>query len=146
MSRTSSERLTYVQFTSCVYWVVWFVNNTKARKLLSKCSGWDSLRGKQLWLILGWQEKEFTHKLKDGGMVNLTPHCSFSKNVSSRKGVKPWFFVTFNIKSYLSWNFIEIPQIVPKIWRFSPSILTIFFNFSDFLTFPCYKETNYVSI
>ena len=30
--------------------------------------------------------------------------------------------------------------------RFSPSILTIFINFSDFLTLPCYKETNDFSI
>ena len=32
-------------------------------------------------------------------------------------------------------NFIEIPQVVQKIWRFSPSILTIFTNFLDFLSF-----------
>ena len=30
-------------------------------------------------------------------------------------------------------NFIEVIQIVQKIWRFSLSILTVFINFSDFL-------------
>ena len=41
----------------------------------------------------------------------------FSKNVSSRERVKPWFFVTFNIIiSYIfPENVIEIPQVVQKI-------------------------------
>ena len=40
-------------------------------------------------------------------------------------------------------NFIETPQVVQKIRRFSSSIAsTILIHFSDFLTFPCYKETN----
>ena len=29
-------------------------------------------------------------------------------------------------------NFTKTPQVVQKIWRFAPSILTIFINFSDF--------------
>ena len=33
-------------------------------------------------------------------------------------------------------NFIEILQVVQKILRFSLSIITIFVDFSDFLTFP----------
>ena len=76
------------------------------------------------------------------------PPLVFFKTVSSRERVKPWLFVTFNIIiSHIFFkNFNEIPQVVQKIWRFSPSILTIFINFSDFLTFPCYKETNGVSI
>ena len=65
----------------------------------------------------------------------------------SRERVKPCVFVTFNNihKAHLSWKFIEIPYVVPKIWRFSPSRLTIFIDFSDFLTFPCCKETNDVT-
>ena len=61
-----------------------------------------------------------------------------------QKWVKPWFFVIFNTITSHTFpeNFIEIAQVVQKIWRFSPSVLTIL----DFLTFPCYKETNKVSI
>ena len=43
-------------------------------------------------------------------------------------------------------NLIEVPQVVQKIGRFSLPILTIFINFSEFLTFPCYKESNNVDI
>ena len=65
--------------------------------------------------------------------------------------MKPWFFVTFNItiSHIFSENFIEVPLVAQKIRRFSPSILTIFtifIDFSDILTFPCYKETNEASI
>ena len=42
--------------------------------------------------------------------------------------------------------FIEIPQVIQKMWRFSPSILTIFIDFLDFLTFLCCKDTNVASI
>ena len=35
-------------------------------------------------------------------------------------------------------NFVEITYVVMKIWRFSPSILTIFIKCLDFLTFPCF--------
>ena len=81
------------------------------------------------------------------GGVNLTP-CGFFKTVSSTERVKPWFFVTFNIiiSHILPEHFIEISQVIQKIWRFSSSILTIFINFSDFFIFSCYKETNDVSI
>ena len=34
-------------------------------------------------------------------------------------------------------HFIEIPQLFQEIRRFPSSILTIFNNFSDILTFPC---------
>ena len=43
-------------------------------------------------------------------------------------------------------NLVKIPQVVQKISRFSPSILAVFNNFSDFLTFPCHKENNDVNI
>ena len=57
----------------------------------------------------------------DGGRAggfNLTfPLRSFSKNVSSKEKVKPWFFVTFNIilRHIFPENFIEFPQFVQKI-------------------------------
>ena len=38
-------------------------------------------------------------------------------------------------KSHLSWKFIEIPQIVQKIWRISLSISAIFINFYHFFGF-----------
>ena len=88
------------------------------------------------------------------GRIDLTLKChpcGFSKNVSSKERVKLWFFVTFHIimNHIFSENFIEIPQVVQKLWRFSPSILAIFINFhqfSRFFTFLCYKETNDVSL
>ena len=53
------------------------------------------------------------------GLVNLNlppspPSWGFSKNVSSKERVKPWFFVTFNIiiKHIFPEHFIEIPQVV----------------------------------
>ena len=52
-----------------------------------------------------------------GGRVNLTSPCGFSKNVSSKDWVKPWFFVTFNIifGHIFPGNFIEFPQVVQEI-------------------------------
>ena len=57
------------------------------------------------------------------------------------------FFYYFNIiiSHVCLENVIKIPQVAQKIWRFSPSILTIFINFLDFLKFPYYKETNGVT-
>ena len=79
---------------------------------------------------------------------NLIHPCCLSENVFSRKIVKPCFFVTFNIiiSHIFPGNFTEIAQVVQKIWRFSPLILTIFINFSEFLTFPCCKKTNEITI
>ena len=59
------------------------------------------------------------------------PGCIFLKNVSSIDRVEPWFFVTFNIilKHIFPENFIEFPQVA-----------------LDFLTLPCHKETNGVSL
>ena len=52
-----------------------------------------------------------------------------------------FFFVTFDIIiGYIfTENFIEIPQVVQKICRFSPSILIIFIIFWIFLKFPYRK-------
>ena len=76
------------------------------------------------------------------------PLPGFLKNVCSKEKVNPWFFVTFNIiiSHIFPENFIEIPLVAQKIWRFFPSILTIFIDFLDFLTNPCYKETKDDSI
>ena len=56
-----------------------------------------------------------------------------SKFVYSRERVKPCFFLWLLILSHVfPENFIEVPQVVQKIWRFSRSILTPqFFEFSD---------------
>ena len=54
-----------------------------------------------------------------------------------------WCFLSYIFPEKL----IKIQQIVWKIWKFSSSILAIFANFSDFLTFSCWrKKTNDVSI
>ena len=67
-------------------------------------------------------------------------------NVSSRERVKPrLLWLNIIIRHIFPEDFIEIPQVVLKI-LISPSILTMFINFLDFLTYPCYKKTNTVSI
>ena len=78
-------------------------------------------------------EKVLTLKQLMGSQINNFPSCGFSKNVSSRKRLKPWFFVIFNIiKSHIfPENFIEIYHAVQKCE-----------GFSNFLTFPCSKKTN----
>ena len=62
--------------------------------------------------------------------------------------MKRWIFVTFSItiSHIFLEHLIEIHQVIHKIWRYSFSILIIFIGFSDFLTGPCYKEANNVSI
>ena len=51
-----------------------------------------------------------------GGRRGDDTPCSFSKNVSSKERVKPWFFVTFNIiiSHIFPENFIEFPQVFQK--------------------------------
>ena len=51
-----------------------------------------------------------------GGQFDPLP-CGFSKSVSFKERVKPWFFVTFNIilRHIFPENFIEFPQVVQKI-------------------------------
>ena len=74
---------------------------------------------------------------KTAGGSQFDPLCGFSKNVSSKAKVKPWFFVTFNIiKSHIfPENFIGISQVVQKIWRIYLSILAIFIDFHQFFLF-----------
>ena len=70
-----------------------------------------------------------------------------SKNVFFKEKMRPCVFLNFNFNITISHIFLEnaiikIPQVVQKIWRFPPSILTLFIYFSNFLTFRYYKETN----
>ena len=69
-------------------------------------------------------------KLGGGRGINLTPLPVIFPKIR----VKSWFFVTYNIiiSHIFAENFIEMPQVVQKIWRFSPSILTIFIVFFRF--------------
>ena len=55
--------------------------------------------------------------------VNFISHVVFPRICYLDRGYSP-----FN-KPYLSWKFIEVPQVLQNIWRFSPSILTIFTDF-----------------
>ena len=82
---------------------------------------------------------------------NWSKWCSstkYQKVNSSTEKVQPCCSVTFNIMviHIFPENIIELTQVVQNIWRFFSSILTIFINFSGILIFPCYKETNDVSI
>ena len=90
-----------------------------------------------LKMLVGW-----------GGVI-LTPHLVVFPKRYFLERVKPCFFMAINIIISLTFseNFREIPQVFHMIWRFFPSIITILlFFFSDFLSFPCCKETNEVSI
>ena len=84
-------------------------------------------------------------QLGEGGGGSIWPlptRCGFSKNVFSKKRMKTCFFGSSNIIT-------EIPQVVQKIWRIYLSILVVFIDFNQFfwfLTIPCYKETNDVSL
>ena len=61
-------------------------------------------------------------RFRNWSLLLLPPPGCISKNVFSKEMVKPCFFVTFTfvISHIFPENFIEIPQIVPKTWRFSP--------------------------
>ena len=79
----------------------------------------------------------------------------FFFNESAKGKANSCFFVTFNFLTFniiishiIPENFIEIPQVVQKIWRLSLTILAIFidfYQFFGFFTFPCDKETNDVA-
>ena len=92
------------------------------------CEDWN-LVVSFLILFIKWQ-----FNLKTAGGCQFDPPCAFSKNLSSKERVKPWFFVNFNIIiSYIFPEyFIEIPHVVQKIWRISLSILANFINFHQF--------------
>ena len=91
----------------------------------------NSSRGRSIF-----DSKEQTSNILTKTMCGYT-ECSVQNAV---------FFVTFNaiISHIFLKNFIEIPQVVQNILRFSPTKLSIFID--CLLTLPCYKETNDVSI
>ena len=86
---------------------------------------------KQLTLkrLEGWRER--------GWGVNLTPPLwFFEKSILWWEG-KTLVFLTVNIiiGHIFTENFIEVPQVVQKIWSISLSILTIFIDFHQFFVF-----------
>ena len=83
-----------------------------------------------------------------GGGGQFEVLCCFPKKLYFRVRVKPCFFVTFNIivSHIFPENFVDVSHIAQRIRRFSPSILTIFIDFSDFLNFSSRKETSDFSI
>ena len=64
------------------------------------------------------------------------------------KRQRRYFFVSFIIivSHIFSASFVEFPHIVQRIWRFFPSLFTIFINFWIFFKISCYDENNGVSI
>ena len=66
-------------------------------------------------LYLSIQVRFNPKRLGGGGQIDPLP-CGFSKNASSKKMVKPCFFVTFKIilKHIFPENSIEFPQVVQK--------------------------------
>ena len=51
-----------------------------------------------------------------------------------------------NISYILLGNFIEMREVLQKIFKFFLLILFIFINYSDFLIFPCFKEVNSITM
>ena len=89
------------------------------------------------------------YSLKGWGVQFDIRPLVFPKMYFLERGWGPVFFY-FNFNIIISHIFpenviIKIPQVVQKIWRFSPSTLALFIYFSDFLTFSYYKETNGVT-
>ena len=127
--------------------------NSSSGMLLNKKHMWGFLWLKNTWV--GQLFHSFTSEClyEDFKLIAVSNYRPDSSKVilstlkrlgSANLTLSPLFFP----KLYLlerRWS-LEIPEVIQKIWRFSPSILTILNNFSDFLTFPCYKETNDVSI
>ena len=81
--------------------------------------------------LLVLHEIVFSHYKTDTNVIlKKAEGGQFDSPAFSRARVKPCFFWSFFY--IFPENFIKIPQIIQKIWRF----------FSIFLTFPCSKETN----
>ena len=104
----------------------WVITHTICSAVQSMISWWVKIFC-SLFITFRTSVRMSINPQKAGGWgkrVNLIPLCGFSKNASSRERVKPWLFVTFNIiiSHIFLENFMEISQIVQKIWRFSPSI------------------------
>ena len=79
-------------------------------------------------------------------LQTFTVVVTFFKFVFSRERMKPCFFVTFNIKSRLSWKFYWSSSSCSEDIEIFLSSINIFINFSNFLIFLCYKEINGVSM
>ena len=95
-----------------------------------------------LMISEAFRKPTLTLKRLEEGQSDL--YVVFPKMWLLERGWSLVFFGTFNIivRHIFPENVIEINQVVQKIWSFSPSILTNFSDFLDFLTYPCYKETN----
>ena len=93
-----------------------------------------------IWFILT------VKRLEKRGKFDL-PFMVFPKMLFIERESEIYLFVAFKyiISHIFSEIVIETAQVVQNIWRFSPSILTTFIDFLDFLTVPCWKETNDVS-
>ena len=74
---------------------------------------------------------------QDGGRLNLTARCGFSKTLFSQREGKILFFCKFLIieKHIFPEIFIENPQVVWKICGHLSSILATFINLLDFSHF-----------
>ena len=85
----------------------------------------------------GYFLSSLTLKRLGGGGGQFDPPCGFTKIVSSKERVEPWFFVTFSIsiRHIFPDIFIEIHQVVQKLSRISLSTLAIFINFYQFFGF-----------
>ena len=74
-----------------------------------------------------------TFNRKTSGESQIDPPCGFSKNVSSKERLKPWFFVTFNIilMDIFPENFLGLVRVRRKT-LFSETILAKIYetNFS----------------
>ena len=81
------------------------------------------------------QNQELGNLAKFTFNSDFNSSCNFFKNLLERRWsiVSLWLLILSHI---FPENFIEISQIFQKIWRFSPSVLTMFINFLGFLTFP----------
>ena len=86
--------------------------------------GWPSRKFNNLKLVIRMIPKLYCIVAKGlilkrlgGGDSQFDSHRGFSKNVSSKERVKPWFFVIFNIiiGHIFPENFIETPQVFQKI-------------------------------
>ena len=115
----------FIIYVTKLYLTCWFLLSSVATYTL-KCH-------KPFSLILLWKSCNAKLALKRLESQLDSP-CGFCRNVFSGEMVKPWCFVTLNIiiSDTFPENFIEISQFVQKIWRFSPSILTIFIDFTNF--------------
>ena len=94
-----------------------------------------------------FSNKKFLNPVTSTSVRDLEKLLWFFQRFVFQRKVKSWFFVTFNIflSHIFHGNFIEFPQVLQKIWKFSCSILSIFKIFLDYFTFPCYKETDDIS-